>query len=470
MSYEIEPDRSQTFLLPPALDDWVPPDHPARFIASFVDSVDLQALKFKVGHAPTGRPRYSARLLLSVVCYCYFSRIRTLRAMELACRENVALMWLTGLEAPDHNTLWRFWRENRESLRGLLAKSVRVAADMGLIGMVLHAVDGTKIRAQASMKTASHRRLLKAALEKLEESIRQMEQGLAESAEEGLGSCRLPDDLVDAQRRKGEIERRLEALQEAQTDSLNPHEPDARVMKCRDGLLFGYNAQAVADDAAGIVVAADALTQETDNGLLAQMIEKAAETTGQPPPETLADKGYASEQDLGQASEKNLPVLVNLPKNVAPRDGTSPFHKTRFTYDPERDCCICPLGNTLEYQRSRKNRGHTLRVYHCGCYKACPIRDQCSSNKRGRTIELGEHFQAVMQQIQRHQHPSSKDKLARRGVIIEPVFAFIKENLGFRRWTVRELDGVRTQWALMCTTVNLHKLYRSWKQARSAFA
>lgn len=470
MSYEIEPDRTQTFLLPPALDDWIPADHPARFIASFVESVDLPALGFKVGHAPIGRPRYSARLLLTVVCYCYFSRIRTLRAMELACRENVALMWLTGREAPDHNTLWRFWQENRIPLRGLLKKSVRVAADMGLIGMVLHAVDGTKIRAQAAMKSASHRRLLKAALEKLEESIRQMEQGLEESADGELGSCRLPNELVDAQRRKGEIERRLEELQEAETNSLNPHEPDARVMKCRDGVAFGYNAQAVADDAAGIVVAADVVTQETDHGLLATMIDKAEKTTGQSAPETLADKGYSSEEDLGEASEKQFPVLVNLPKNVAPRDDTSPFHKTRFTYDAERDCCVCPLGGVLEYQRSRTKRGQELRVYHCAGYKDCPSRHQCSSNKRGRTIELGQHHQAVAQQIERHRQPDAKEKLARRGVIIEPVFAFIKDNHGFWCWTLREIEGVKTQWALLCTTVNLHKLYRAWKEARLAFA
>jgi transposase len=96
MSHEIEADRNQSFLLPPALDDWVPEDHPARFIAAFVDSLDLQGMGFEVGHTPTGRPRYSARLILSVICYCYFSRIRSLRGMEQACLENVAVMWLTG--------------------------------------------------------------------------------------------------------------------------------------------------------------------------------------------------------------------------------------------------------------------------------------------------------------------------------------------------------------------------------------
>ena len=78
MSYEKTADRSQIYLLPPSLDDWIPDDHPARFIDAFVTSLDLPRLGFKVGHAPTGRPRYSAQLLLSIFLYCYFDRIRSL--------------------------------------------------------------------------------------------------------------------------------------------------------------------------------------------------------------------------------------------------------------------------------------------------------------------------------------------------------------------------------------------------------
>src|SRR5512135_1374157 len=160
MSYEKRPDRSQLFLLPPSLDDWVPQDHPARFIDTFLESLDLAGMGFEVGDPPDGRPRFSARLLLAVYLYCYFDRIRSLRRMERACLENVAVMWLTGNEHPDHNTLWRFFVKNRKAIRGVLKQSARVAVKSGLVGMVLHAVDGTKIRAQASCKTAWFRKTL----------------------------------------------------------------------------------------------------------------------------------------------------------------------------------------------------------------------------------------------------------------------------------------------------------------------
>ena len=91
------------------------------------------------------------------------------------------------------------------------------------------------------------------------------------------------------------------------------------------------------------------------------------------------------------------------------------------------------------------------------------MRGQCSSNKRGRIIELSNRHLAVENQRQKHKQPSAKAKLARRGVIIEPVFATVKEVLGFRRWSFRGLHNVRTQWLLTCAIVNLRKLYPVWR-------
>jgi transposase len=464
MSYEIKPDRSKVFLLPPSLDDWVPDDHPVRFIDAFVESLDLPSLGFKVGHAPTGRPRYSAQLLLSVFLYCYFDRIRTLRRMERACLENVAVMWLTGNERPDHNTLGRFHCENREAIRKVFKQSVKVAADADLIGMVLHAVDGTKIEAQASCKTAYYRKKLKKALDRVDASITEMEGLLDASEEDGIDSYRLPEGLADAKKRREKIRKSLAELDEAGTDNLQPNEPDARMMKCNGKLVFCYNAQAVTDDKAGIIVAEDVVTDETDHGLLVPMIDAVKETAGDVAETTLADTGYSSGKDLAQAEEKGYDVLANLGENVNPAEGDKPFHASRFLYNSEEDCCICPLGNKLRFQGTRNARrgDGKLKVYHCAGYKECPKRWQCSSNKRGRTIELSEHHEAVTRQRIKQKDDEAKARLARRGVIVEPTFALAKHALEFRHWSYRNLESNRTQWSLICSTINLHKLYAAW--------
>ena len=464
MSYEIKPDRSKVFLLPPSLEDWVPGDHPVRFIDAFVESLDLPSLGFEVGHAPTGRPRYSAQLLLSVYLYCYFDRIRTLRRMERACLENVAVMWLTGNEHPDHNTLWRFFHDNKEAIRKVLKQSVKVATDANLVGMVLHAVDGTKIEAQASSKTAYYRKKLKKALNRVDASITEMEELLEASEEVGIDSYRLPEDLADAKKRREKIRKSLAELDEADTDNLQPNEPDARMMKCNGKLVFCYNAQAVTDGKAGIIVAEDVVTEETDNGLLASMIDTVKETAGDVAETTLADKGYSAAKDLAQAEEKGYEVLVNLGENIDPAKGDKPFHTSRFVYDSEEDCCICPLGNKLRFRGTRNARrgDGKLKVYHCAGYKDCPKRWQCSSNKRGRTIELSEHHETVARQRTKQRDDEAKAKLARRGVIVEPTFAHVKHVLEFRRWSYRNVEANRGQWSLICSTVNLRKLYATW--------
>ena len=106
MSYEIKPDYSKVYLLPPALEDWLPSDHPARFIRDLVDSLDLKALGFRVHRERDGRPNYADELLLKIWLFGYFNDIRSSRKLERAGREMIGLIWLMGAEGPpDHNTL-----------------------------------------------------------------------------------------------------------------------------------------------------------------------------------------------------------------------------------------------------------------------------------------------------------------------------------------------------------------------------
>ena len=150
MSQQIKADYSKTYLLPPSLEDWVPANHPVRFIREFVENLDLKELGFKVESNAEGRPFYSSDIMLKIWLYGYFNKVRSSRELEKQSKENMGLLWLIGMESPDHNTIWRFWKKNKKVLRKIFKESVTTADKLDLVGMVLNAIDGTKIKEYSS--------------------------------------------------------------------------------------------------------------------------------------------------------------------------------------------------------------------------------------------------------------------------------------------------------------------------------
>jgi transposase len=466
MSREIRADYEQLLMFPPAVDEWVGPDHPARFVRDFVDSLDLDALGFRVRDSQMGRPHYGADLLLKVWLYGYLSRIRSTRQLERGCREQMGLIWLTTMQTPDHNTLWRFWLDNKKSLRQVFRRSVRVALNADLVGLVVHAVDGTKIMACSSRRAVWHKEDLQKLLNKLDDSISDVMRQVERAQRKEVGEYRLPEKLQDREERKKFIREAIRKLEEEDTEHLHPGEPDARLMKDGRTIELSYNAQAVADQRTGMVVAADVINDENDTAQLVPMLTQVKDTLGRTAEESLADGGYASAAQIDSAEKEEYSILTNRGSGEGPEG--EPYHSARFIYDEENDRCICPHGNILPFQRTKRSKGdaYELRIYHCRDYRQCPYRSQCSSNKRGRTIEISPYHWAVVRQREKRQDPANKKLLKARKAIIEPVFGWIKQNLGFRRWTVRGLENVKTQWSLLCTTINLKKLYNYWLDGR----
>lgn len=460
MSREIKADYQQLMMFPPLLEDWVGPEHPARFIRDFVDSLDLPRLGFRVRTAEVGRPPYSAEMLLNVWLYGYLNRIRSTRRLEQGCRENLGLIWLTGLKPPDHNTLWRFWQDNREALRRVFKQSVRVAVHAGLLQLVLHAVDGTKIKAISGRRGVWHRRDLEKALAQLDASVAQVMAEVEAAQVQERGSYLLPEELQDQAVRRQRIQEALQMLATADRDHLHPGEPEARLMKVGAGVAPAYNAQVVADGASGLLVAAEVVNAETDNQQLVPMLDQVQENLGATAQETLADGGYVSAAEMAQAEARGYEVLT-----PASSEEDRPYHTSRFIYDEARDCCLCPRGQVLSYERTKTNRGkYPVRVYRCRNFRDCPVRRQCSRDPKGRQLEIGPHHQAMVRQRRKRQEKAELLRL--RKVIAEPPFAWIKRHQDFWRWTVKGLANVRTQWALLCTIVNLKKLFRHWQAGR----
>jgi len=444
-------------LFPPSLEDFVPADDPVRFIRSFVDSLDIKGLGFKIRDANDGRPGYAASLLLKIWLFGSYERIVSSRKLQRQCRRDMALMWLCGMTAPDHNTLWRFFSDNKAAIKRLFKQSVQVALRNDLVGMVLHAIDGTKIGANASRFKSADKEEMQALLARLEEYVESMALQVEEYADLEPDD-RLPAALQDAKVLQKRVQENVATLMKKDNGALSLTDMDSRKMKTNRGTVeFSYNAQVGVDGKHGIIVGAEVSREETDNHLLTSMRGEIAETSGGTAASTVADAGYFSGEEIAKAEVAGN-VYVNIPvehNRNAEKGVVHPYHLNNFTYDERRDVFVCPQGQTLQ----RRSRQGEYLEYVCTHFARCTHASACTQSKRRKTLTVHRHHKEIRQHKKRIAEASVQSLLRQRGSIVERVFGWIKEQYGLRRLTYRGLDNARALWYLACTVYNLRKIF-----------
>ena len=466
--------RDQAWLLPPTLDDLLPIDHSARFVAAFVDGLDRDAWKgmeIDVDGDPLGAPAYHPWALLSVWLYGFMTGIRSSRKLEAACRDQIPFLWLTGWQHPDHNTLWRFYQAHRSAMRWLLKHTVRTAVEVGLVDLAVQALDGTKIAANAAGDQTYDMAKLERLLARTETAISELEA--QNEGGEDSPPPRLPIELQQAQTLRERVQHAMNRLaQDNRLTRVNLTDNDAQLMKGRQGIMPAYNAQAMVspiDSATGtgmVITAADVVSSAADSGQLIPMLEKSEEMTGERVPVTLADGGYHTAANL-EAGERRGDVFVMPERYHAGVQG--PYFKDRFVYDSATDSYICPQGQRLPFRGLRRNNGKIpgpYRVY-CGsrtlCH-ACPAYGICTKDVRaGRALWIGPSDALLRKHRQWMGTDTARRWYAWRKVLSEPTFGILKEQLASRRFLLRGLANVRGEFALLATAFNLRTLWRVWR-------
>jgi transposase len=457
MGYDWAADYGRTYLMPPALDDWIGPDHPARFVRSFVERFSSKEWQIEERRGGFGRPAYEEELLLKLWMYAYLRGIFSSRGVERACREMVPFMWLAGEHRPDHNTLWRFWTGHQRTIGRVFELGLDVSREMELVGLELQAVDGTKIQACGSPRSMTTREQLERRRERnhqrrleIERAIQQAEE--REKNEPEVGG--LTEELQNRKRLEEKIDELLEKIDPKARQ--NPFEKDARPLK---GCGLGYNAQAMVDDTAGLIVAEAVVSDANDQKQLVPMVDQVVERFGQPAAETLADGGYNTERALAEAEEKNYEVLVAAGPGEPTRDDQKPYHSTRFTHDPIRDVVVCPAGKDLTFERTkRRKNGTEVRIFRGRECRDCPVRAACTRDPRGRSFDLSPHRGAVMRQRDKRGLPTNRQRYKRRMPLAERTFAVIKRQLRFTRFKARGLANAALEWNFICGIFNLKLL------------
>jgi transposase len=434
----------QDFLLPPSLREWLPEDHLSYFVSDLIDQLDLGAIESHYEREQRGYPPYHPRMMTKVLVYGYCVGVFSSRRLEKRLAEDIAFRVLAAGNEPDFRTISEFRRIHLKALEGLFVQVLQLALKLGAMKLGRVAIDGTKVKANASKhKAMSYDRMLREE-QRLREEVKQL---LAEAEQtdkdedKRYGRNRRGDELpAELGRREERLQRIAEAKKaleaRARTEAEekqkernsdkngsqgggsqrrdraavepkakaqhNFTDPESRIMKGPDGFVQAYNAQAAVEPALQLIVGQALTQQANDKQQLIPMIERVQEQAGQKVREALADSGYCSEENLRKAAKKkvNLFVATGKQKHNQPAQ-SSPRGRI-------------PKSATLVERMKRK-----------------------LMTKAGQAI------------------------YARRKTIVEPVFGQIKQAQGFRHFLLRGVDKVRSEWALVCATHNVLKLYRA---------
>ncbi|MFI5091574.1 MAG: IS1182 family transposase [Terriglobales bacterium] len=433
-----EPD--QILLLPPSVKDWLPSGHLAHFISELVEeSLDLKAIIEVYEREERGYPPYHPVMLTKVWLYAYCVGIPSSRKIEKRLMEDVAFRMLAANNTPNFRTISDFRKENLTALDGLFLQVLKLCQKAGMVKLGHVALDGTKMKANASKhKAMSYDRMKKDEARlaaEVKEFLRQAEEADArEDAEYGPDKRgdELPAELAFREGRLKKIREAKEALefeareeaeakkQQAEAgrdrDSKSPEavprdkaqknftDPESRIMPSsseKGSFLQGYNCQAAVDDKHQVIVACDTTQQTNDSQQAKPMLEQVKKNTGKAPDKVSMDAGYTGEDNI---------VAVEA------------------------------LGSEAFIATSRKK--------HSAAVPSAP---------RGR---IPKNLSVVDRMRRKLLTKKGRAIYAKRKEIVEPVFGQTKQCRGFRQFLLRGMKKVKSEWSLICTTHNLLKLWR----------
>lgn len=453
-------ERDQVQMFPSSIADYVSGDAAVRAYDAMVDAMDLSAMGIDTEERRVGNSRYDPRAMLKLLVYGISYGIRSSRKLERALHYNVSFMWLVGGLKPGYKAISEFRRTHKQSLAIVLKQVARMCIHLDLIAGNTLFVDGTKIRANASIQNTwtperceRHLKRIDARIERLLEECEATDQ-----SEDGDPShVKLDEELEDQSRLKERVKGILSELQASGEDSLNSTDREANPMHGVQGSHASYNVQLTVDSKEGLIVSSDAVTNGADRGQLSGQLQQAEETLGTKPDTVCADAGYSDTDDLETISPETK-VIVPSARQVT-RKPPGPFDKQHFRYDKDTDCYICPEGKLLVSKQYYKAKGHLrYRPQEASTCKECRYWGVCTKAKKGRQISRlkNEEFREYLESV--YEQEDSQAVYRQRKDYAEHPFGHIKHNLHMDGFLLRGLAGVRAELSLLASCFNIRRM------------
>lgn len=422
----------QDLLLPPSLRDWLPEDHLVYFVSDVVDQMDLSKIHASYGEEQRGQPPYDPSLMTKLLVYGYCTGVFSSRRIQKRLREDIPFKVLAAGNEPDFRTISDFRKNHLEALEGLFEQVLEMALESGAMKLGRGSLDGTKLKANASKHKAMSYGRMQEKQQQLKQEVQQLlAQAEAADAEEDerYGRERRGDELpAELQRREsrlakiqqakkvleqrarekaaaeGKSAEEVQKAKPANQDQYNFTDPESRIMRGADGIVQGFNAQAAVEPTLQLIVGQRVTQAANDKEQLQPMVETIAEQAGQRPTAILADNGYCSEKNL-EYLESDRPAQ-RIEGYIATGKQKHGEHRKPCRPGP------LPKGATVVDRMERKLQ-----------------------TKAGKAV------------------------YAARKSVVEPVFGQIKQARGFRQFLLRGLKKIAGEWALVCMTHNILRIY-----------
>ena len=446
--------RKQINLFPESMEDYIASDDPVRAYDAFIGALDFRDLGITLDASKVDNSEYHPHAMLKLLVYGYSYGIRSSRKLERATHHNLSFIWLTSGLMPDHKTIAEFRRKNRSALAQVLKQCAKICIKLNLIEGNTLFLDGTKIRANASINKTWTRKKVQKALKHIDERISCIltQCDAIDEAEQG-SLVTMDEELKDQKALKAKIKGILQELKEE--GSFNTTDPECTSIKKGKNFYAGFNFQSTVDEKEGLILSTDVVSENNDLNQFATQINQANHTLNKKCEIAVADCGYASTNQLEKIDKQGIQVIVPSQRQAL-RNKLSLFAKERFTYSD--DYYICPQGHKLTLYRLNKNKNKVYKVSDKKICLSCPHYGICTTSPTGRTISrlLKEEVRQKLEA--QYDEPSSQEIYQLRKEKVELPFGHIKHNLKFDSFLLRGLKGVKAEASILGTCFNLVRM------------
>jgi len=420
-------DRTQAVLFPESIEQIINKDNPVRFIDVFVNSLDISNIGFSELRVNNGRPPYNPKDLLKLYIYGYLNKIRASRKLEAECKRNIELMWLMKGLVPDHNTISNFRRDNPKAIKKVFRAAVELAKNFDLIGGILLAGDGTKLRAQNSKKNNYNQKKIDRHIAYIETKLAEYTNALSNADDKKKEKIQVKINKQNKHKNKYQsIEKQLKETGEKQVST---SDPESRQLVIRGVVTeVCYNVQSTVDAKNNLPIDYD-ITNNNDKQAMTSMVKNAIDLVGNNTFDAVFDKGYYTAEQIHDTQKLGVTTHVCIP-NPASNAPDKAYNVSEFIYNKKEDTYTCPAGQTLNTNGNWYNkRVYRVKQYKTKNCKVCPVKDLCTKAKYQKIIERHEFAEAL--EINKQNIANNPDIYAQRQAIVEHPFGTIKRGWGF---------------------------------------